>query len=146
MARAPQAPRSGVLLAAEAGFFNGPDAKPRWKDTRQNDQAESTITTFVKEQVEPAEGQILPLGECLLQLGEKGELALSRKEKTEKINEVIRDLFQKGLRNDLHLPDNRQVSGWKGLKLRETLKNDDSSIRDTDASGHSETVEVALVS
>jgi hypothetical protein len=110
--------KAKAVLAAESGFFNGPDARPRWKDTRQNDQVESIIATFVKDEVEPAEGQILPLGECLLQLGEKGELALSRKEKTEKINDAIRDLFDKGLRNDLKLADGRGVKGWHGLRLR----------------------------
>ena len=107
--------KAKAVLAADRRFF---DSRPRWKDTPIVPDVETKVVAFVKEQIEPAEGGILPLGDCLDQFESTTGLALGRKEATQKINVAIRELHDVGLRNDLTLPNGHGVAGWKGLRIR----------------------------
>jgi hypothetical protein len=146
--------KSKAILAAEAGFFYGPDARPKWAGVPMPHEVQVVVDSFVKENVEQAEGGIMTLGDCLLQLGKTSAASVNKKDLTLKMNDAIRSTFNRGLRNDLRLPDNRTVSGWKGLRLRGigTLQGEFSSVRASVKSGLSEqesevqTKELALVS
>jgi hypothetical protein len=109
--------KAKAVLAADAGYFQS-DARPKWGGVPKPGEVQVIVDTFVKEHVEQADEGIMPLGECLLQLGKTSAVSLDRKQLTLKVNDAIRSTFNRGLRNDLRLPDDRVVAGWKGLRLR----------------------------
>jgi len=129
-----------AILAADESFFHGRDARPKWGGVPKPGEVQVIVDTFVKEQVEQADGGIMPLGDILLQLGKTSAVSANKKELTQTVNDSIRSTFNRGLRNDLRLPDNRTVAGWKGLRLRvaETSKNEDNLVRDSVESGQTD--------
>jgi hypothetical protein len=81
----------------------------------------STVRAFIESQVAPDESHILTISECVSQLQsfcqERGESLPSYKEVKVIVQMKMREIYGKGVRNDLVLPDNRCVAGWKGLRL-----------------------------
>ena len=103
--------KSKTILATDEGFFTEPNALPRWTGGKNATDADAGVVSFVEEQIESAEGDILSLGDCLNQFESVSTTTLSRKETSQKINDAIRELHGVGLRNDLILKG-RQVKGW----------------------------------
>ena len=135
--------KSKTILATDEGFFTEPNALPRWTGGKNATDADAGVVSFVEEQIESAEGDILSLGDCLNQFESVSTTTLSRKETSQKINDAIRELHGVGLRNDLILKG-RQVKGWNGLKLRPRLSPmnlADGEVRDSGRSVQSVGVE-----
>jgi len=111
-----------ALLAAEKGFFEGPRAYPRFTmDTQSSKDLGATVKSFLKKQIGTDETSILTITECMTGVKEylkKSNANLPHNKEIKTIVETnIRELYGMGLRNDLVLPDNTCVVGWKGIRL-----------------------------
>ena len=114
--------KAKTLLSVERGFFGGPQAKARFIVENQTaNTIASTVKSFIKSQVAVDETNVLTISECVAQLHsfcqERGESLPSYKEVKVIVQMKMREIYGKGVRNDLVLPDNRCVAGWKGLRI-----------------------------
>jgi hypothetical protein len=109
--------KAKAILAADENYFDGPDARPRWGHKPKVNPVE-VVTSFVQEHVEPADGFVMSLAECLEHLERTCPVGLARKDTVQTVNAAIRAQFKRGLRHDLVLENGRGSYGWKGLRLR----------------------------
>ncbi len=114
--------KAKAMLATERGFFEGPHVKSRLiMENQTANTIASTVKAFIESQVAVDESNVLTISECVAQLQsfcqERGESIPSYKEVKVVVQMKMREVYGKGLRNDLLLEDNRCVAGWKGLRL-----------------------------
>jgi hypothetical protein len=112
-----------VLLVVEQNFFEGPDAQVRFvMNDIQVKTLGSTLKSFVEEKVEENDASILTIAECMTGLGIYAKESVAglpgAKDVKEMLQSKVREIYSKGLRNDLVQPDKTCVTGWKGLRLR----------------------------
>ncbi len=133
--------KAKTLLAVEHGFFEGPNAKARLvAEDATSKSISSTVKAFIESQIAVDETNVLTISECVAQLQsfcqERGESLPSYKEVKVVVQMKMREVYGKGLRNDLLLEDNRCVAGWKGLRVEkasEIRKSADPLFSSSDA-------------
>jgi len=104
-------------------FFEGPDNKPRLNVKPAGTQSDiSTLRLFAEQELELEDTAILTINDCLARLGEfakcLGRTLPAPSDIKTGIQTIIRELHDKGLRNDLILEDGRSARGWKGIRLK----------------------------
>ena len=110
------------LLAAEREFFEGSESHPRFvaEDSRMLN-LQFTVRLFTERTIRMEEKGILTITDFMDGLKnflqENGTSLPKHLELKHIAQETIRQIHGKGLRNDLVLPDNKSVAGWKGLRL-----------------------------
>ncbi len=133
--------KAKTILSADDGYF---DARLRWGQKPKVNPVE-VVTSFVQEHVEPADGYVMSLAECLEHLEKTCPVGLARKETVQTVNAAIRERFKKGLRHDLILGDGRGSHGWKGLRLRGS-RNDTAQLDENhDRAGAAETAVESVI-
>ena len=109
-----------AALAAAAGFFNGPNAKPRWAQYSKSEQVVDRVASdFIDNWIELDERSVLSVSDCLESFRKVAEASGTQKDLGSRMEKAIRQVYPaKGLRNDLLSTDGTGVKGWKGLKLK----------------------------
>ena len=118
--------RAKSILAANETFFDADSKNERIKGQEIH---ERICRRLVQELLEPAEGRVLMLNDAYAMFRN-----MTRAKELEPIRlsqfkalmmPLVRESFAVGLRNDLIGPENRQVRGWKNLRVVnvEAVKN-----------------------
>ena len=115
--------KAKTLLSVDRGFFEGPHANRRViVEDEAAKRVAVTVRSFIETQIEADDGGVLTITECFeyLQsyLGHQGTALNGIKGLREVLRDKIREVYGKGLRNDLVLPGEKCAMGWKGLNLR----------------------------
>ena len=110
------------LLAAERGFFEGSESRPRFvAEDSKMESVQFTVRLFTERTIRLEEKSILTITDFMdglkNYLQAKGTSLPKQQELRKIAQEAIRQIHGKGLRNDLVLPDHKSVAGWKGLRL-----------------------------
>ena len=132
--------KAKTMLGVERGFFEGQRAKPRIVVENQAARSiASTVKAFIESQIAVDETNVLTISECVAQFQsfcqERGESLPSFKEIKLIVQMKMREVYGKGLRNDLLLDDNRCVAGWKGLRLEKESEVHESGESDLSERG-----------